>query len=847
MSLHDCIQRAIDSGDLPPKRARAAQDLFAERMQAHASAGPAAADLAAEDVWVMLRERHILAKRSVLMQAEAQIRMVRDTAAYRDADGVANGARAVRAHIEWDQDAGFGNVQSTFAELVSQYRRDISGLIEDHSRNIFGRVRSKASLINMVRELYGEASGDARAKANAKAARETIERARREFNAAGGDIRKLEGYGLPQHWDRAKVSAVPRGEWAERMHDTQDWARIVDRETGLSFDQSSRARRIGFLEQIHDNIRTGGLNRREPSGQRGGRSVAKSRADHRVLHFKNADAWLKANDEFGTADPFSAVLNHLDGMARDTAQMRVLGPNPAAGLEFLKQTALKLAVERPWTPSKPITMLGKGLPWYSTAEKEVGGVAAQAERMLGLINGAANQVESDLFAGVMAETRHFLIASQLGGAMLSSTGDVGFMATASRHVGMDPKKVLTRFVATLAKPENRAQLRRAGIIAESAANTGVIQARMFGETFNGASMANLSEFVMRASGLTAWTDIARGVFKLEFYGHLADNAHLAFADLPKSLRELVFEARGITAADWDMIRATDLYRDAADPKASFLIPGDIARRTDIDPDLALDLSLKIGAAIQEQLEFAVPTMTLRGKTALRANAPAGTFGGEILRSVEMYKSYPLTLMFNLMSRVLYHKVNGSRLGNVLAFAAVGVIGGAVAIQMKEVLTRGRDPRDMTKGEFWAEALLQGGGLGIFGDFIRSSENRFGGGFAATAAGPVAGLVSDTGFLTMDVARAIWNRDEKSARTAAKSAVKFANRYGGPTNLWQVNSAIDRMVWDTITEWLDPGAADAFATAEKKRVKDYGNRSWAPPGGPVRLPDFSSVYGYGGAP
>lgn len=848
MSLYDCIQRAIDSGDLPPKRAREAQALFTERLQAHASAGPAAANLAAEDVWLTLRRQHIRRKRQVLMQADAQLRILDQVTRHREPDGSWNAASALRQLVEWGQSATHQSVEGIRQALEGSYLRDIGEFIADHQRNIFGRVRSKAGLRNVVRELKGEATGDPRARLVADAVRKTIERARREFNAAGGEIAKMEGYDLPHHWDRKKIGAVPADTWAARLHDEMDWDRILDRATEKPFSQSGREARMHFLVDVHEGIRTGGWNRREPSGLRAGRSLAKSRVDHRVLHFKTADGWMKINDEFGTADPFAAVVEHLKAMARDTAQMRVLGPNPSAGLEFARQTALRLANERPWKPSSPISA-GEFRLTYSDAAAEVRGVGEQAQRMLAMVSGAANAPEMDLFANFMAGVRHWLIASQLGGAMLSAVSDVGFMGMASRHVGMDPKQVLTRMAKTLALPENRRIMLRAGIIAESAASTGVVQARLMGEAYGPPAMAQLSEFTLRASGLTAWTDISRGVFKLEFYGLLAENAGRAFDQIDAPLRELVFEARGITAADWDIIRATGLHRDAAEPDATFLIPDDIRRRADLDPDQALELSLKLQSAIQEQVEFAVPSASLRGRATMQVGAP-GTIGGEILRSALMYKNFTLSLMYNQLGRVLFHKVRGNRLGNVVMFALATTAAGGLAMQLKEI-AKGRDPHDMTTGTFWKAAMIQGGGLGIFGDFLYSTENRFGGGFGSTVAGPVVGLIDRTAGLTGAINRALTEPDpeKKSQRwdAAQREAIRFANQFSGPTNLWYMNTAFDRMVWDGLQEWLDPGAAEAFARAEKKRVNEYGNRSYAPPGGGLRMPDLSSIYGYGGAP
>ncbi|MES2667932.1 MAG: hypothetical protein V4712_17745 [Pseudomonadota bacterium] len=844
MSLHDCLQRAIDDDALPPARARRAQALYAERLTAHASLGQGAEAMAAEDVWVFLRKEAIRKRRGAYMQASAQMNVADALARHRDADGQPNAASALRQFVEWGQSATHQSVSSVREALSMSYMRDVSDLILAHKRNKFtGAVRQRARLNNVVRELKGEATGDDRSKSIAEAVRATLERARQEHNAAGGNIGKLEGYDLPHHWDRQLVGKVPEDQFVRDMTQQMDWERIVDRDTDLPFSQSTVAARDAFLKTIHARIKSGGWSNREPAGVTIGSSLGNSRADPRVLHFKTADGWLAMNDKYGTADPFSAIVEHLQAMARDTAIMRILGPNPYATLEYGRQAALKLATDRPWKPNKSLEAFGKGLSLYSTPEAEVKAVASHAGQMLDLITGAANQPEMDLFAHFMsAKIRPMLVASQLGGAILSAVTDVGFMGMASRHVGIDPKRTLARHFKTLVSADNRALLVRAGIIAESMAATGVSQARLMGEAMGPGIWQHLSEFTMRASGLTAWTDIARGVSQLEFYGFLADNTAKSWDQINPWLRDNALATAGITADEWDVIRKTDLFRHPQDADATFLIPDDIRKRTDLAPDVALDLSLKLGAAIQNQKEFFVPNASLRARAAWQKGQP-GTAGGELARSALMYKNFPLTLMQNQLGRVLYQKVRGTRFTNILMFGMITTLGGAMASQFKEV-AKGRDLRDMTDPKFWWSAVLQGGGLGLFGDFLYSTENRFGGGWATSLAGPPVAFADRVGGLGDTFYKALTSRDPEDIDKAQREAIRFANQFSGPTNLWYLNTAFDRLVWDNLQEWLDGGAAKAWSQAEKRRVKEFGNPAYWPQGQalPSRLPNLSNATG-----
>lgn len=857
MSLHDCLQRAIDSGDLPPRQARAAQQLFADRLATHAHLGQGAEAMAAEDVWIALRRQNIKKRRAAVMQIKANLALAKDLASHRDSDGQANAASALRQKVEWGQSATHQSVASRAAALEASYMRDINGLLSDQQANIWsqtfnvrGNRHRKASMDNIAREMMGQKTGDANAAEIADAASKTIERARQENNAAGGEIAKLEGYGLPHEWDRKKVSAMSPQDFAARLYDEQDWARMIDRATEQPFSKSTKAARLAFLEKIHDNIRTGGWNRREPSGAGFAKSLGKSRTDHRILHFKNADGWLAVNAELGRSDPFAAVVGHLKNMARETATMHVFGPNPVAGMQYAKQVVMTLAVERPWSPGIQVLPNGKRVSWYSDAMAEAKGVAAQADRMMDSFTGAANQPEMDVIANIGGGVRHLQVASKLGGAILSVSSDPGFMALASRHVGMSPPKVLSRLVKTLALPENRAMLKRAGIIADTVSSTAIVQARFMGETYGPKIMQRMSEFTIRAQGLAMWTDINRGVFKLEFYGHLADNVGKAWADLNPHLRDNVLALRGITPEDWEVIRQTELHTDAAEPDAKFLIPDDIRRRgkttagsnsQDLDPDYALDLSLKLSAAIQEQMEFAIPSATLRGSSHLQGKP--GTLTGELIKSVGMFKNFGMSLMFFQLGRVLFHKVRGNRFGNALLFAMMTTAAGAVSLQLKD-LWYGRDPRPMNEGRFWKAAAIQGGGAGIFGDFLYASENRFGGGFGGTVAGPGVGFLSSTGQTFTGLVGAAMSGDPQKMDASQREIIRYLNQNSGPLNLFFWNTLVDRYMWDTLQAWADPEAADGWARAAKKRKADFGQGQYWPQGQlvPDRMPDFSNLMG-----
>jgi hypothetical protein len=45
---------------------------------------------------------------------------------------------------------------------------------------------------------------------------------------------------------------------------------------------------------------------------------------------------------------------------------------------------------------------------------------------------------------------------------------------------------------------------------------------------------------------------------------------------------------------------------------------------------------------------------------------------------------------------------------------------------------------MNDPKFWAKSAAQGGGIGLFGDFLFADQNRYGGGIVSSLAEPVIG-------------------------------------------------------------------------------------------------------------
>jgi hypothetical protein len=375
---------------------------------------------------------------------------------------------------------------------------------------------------------------------------------------------------------------------------------------------------------------------------------------------------------------------------------------------------------------------------------------------------------------------------------------------------------------------------RLGLIAENWTSVANAQARFVGDMTGPEITRRISDTVMRITGLSPWTQAGRWAFGMEFMGYVADNAAKKFKDLDKPLQDTLTRY-GIGEGNWDVIRTSGLYEHEG---ATFLRPEEIALRTDLQPGRADDLATRFLEMIQSETEFAVPSASIRGRVMLVGESRPGTFVGEISRSFAMYKNFPVTLLNTHVMRA----VNAENFNKKGAYFADLVISttlfGALAMQLKEI-TKGRDPRTVMTPEFWGSALLQGGGLGILGDFLFNDVNRFGGGLEQTIAGPVVGFLDDTRRLTIgNVQELATGKDTHFMR----ELISYAGRYTPGSSIWYLRLALERQILDRLQIWGDPDAKQRMREIEARYRRETGQRYWWSPGDtePERAPDFERL-------
>ncbi len=815
-----CIQDGVNAGEISQDKANEVLDLYndlVEQYNKQLGPGPAKTKASA-DASAASKKKAVERKRQAMLQAMTWKKITLDMENYRTITGQQNMNRAALAFFEQDSTSRFASITQLQQTIERSATRKMDKFLATFRRDLIGRTRNKAKLNNMIKEVFGENTGDASAKELSLAWKEAAEYLRKRFNAAGGAIPKRADWGLPQQHSTLKVREASYEEWRDFIFSRLDLEKMKDMETGLRF---SEEKLNTVLFDVYEAIRTEGFSKVKPGGRPvGGKSLANRNADHRFLVFKNADAWMEYQQKFGNDNPFDTMMGHISNMSRDIAFMERLGPNPMATKNFIKQTISKSA---------------------AGVQKQEGAARSanrKIDELYNILQGTHNTPVNRFWATTLAGTRQLLQSAQLGAAAISAITDVNFSRIARRMNGLPQTKTLSQYLKLLQPlgAEEKGKLAiRLGLTAEGWSTLAAAQMRYVGDISGPEVTRRIADFVMRASLLSPMTQAGRWAFGMEFLGTLADNVGKSFNELDPMFRKAM-ERYNINSDRWDIIRQTELY----DYKGSkFLRAEDIEFRTDIDPRLAREMATDIMRMVETETNFAVPSTSVRGRAALTGDIPPGTFAGEFVRSFAMYKNFGVTLVNTHIMRGAGAKgVKGK--GRYYADLLISTtIMGALALQLKE-MSKGRDPRPMDDAEFWGAAFLQGGGLGIYGDFLFADLNRFDRGLAETVAGPVVGFANDVRNLTYgNIIEAAKGEDTK----VASEMIKFAQRYTPGASMWYMRLGLERMVFDQAKLWADPDAGKKIRRTKRKYAREYGQKFWWEPGKttPKRTPNIENIF------
>lgn len=819
MTLARCIPGLVADGSLSAEHGARAEAIYGERLRHHQRGmGKAAAEaLASEDAVTALTEEAARRRRLQLLSVQVQKDRLVDLARFNEGKDGPLSPQAVAALLDRDERAPYLNLEGLRKAIKAAAHAEIDGILADHRRTLTGQLRNPAQMDEIGRAAFPESVGAGGAGGVGVAAREladgwnrVAEMLRLRFNAAGGNIAKLARWGLPQSHDARAVRNAGWQAWRDDILPRLDRSRMIDEDSGLPFSDEALER---ALRDVFETIRTDGFANISPGGVNGARSMANRRAEHRFLHFKSYDDWSAYQARFGTGTAFDAMMGHIEAMSRDIAAMEMFGPNPVAGLRWLKDSVEKQAALFGDDGGRAIDRAHAGVK--------------QIDRLWDEYSGALRRPESRALALGFGAVRSVQTAAKLGSATLSAVSDLGTQAVTRIYNGLPVAGMIGDY-ARLLNPANEADRRfavRRGLIAEEWSNMTAAQNRYLAEELTGEVASRMAEGVLRVSGLSAWTQNGRWAFGNEFLDTLQGEFGKRLGDLDPALQRTL-KRYGFTDSEWDVIRVS---APGLEHKGElFFRAGDVADRK---------LADRISAMVLTETDFAVPVADLRTKALINSVAPKGTITGEIARSAFLFKSFGISIALSHGRRALSQPTWGGKLGYAAGLTAATMIGGAIAIQLKEI-AKGKDPRPMDDGSFVAAAILQGGGFGIFGDFFGSAESRFGRGFAETAAGPMFQSAQNVSDLVIgNLSKAVRGDDTD----VGKDVSKLLREEVPGSSLWFLRLGYQRAFVDQLQSLVDPDYRASWRSMERRAAEQGQEFFWAPGElSPERAPDLSNA-------
>ncbi|HHP8129713.1 TPA: hypothetical protein ACSISC_000058 [Acinetobacter baumannii] len=737
--------------------------------------------------------------------------------------------RMVAAHGDM---SGIQSIDSKARGIAAIYR----GELVDFYTNIKGGLgifTDQELVQKIVRERFGENTGDALAKKISDKMGDVFETMRDRFNRNGGDIGKLDNWGLPQTHNLEKIAKAGKEAWVNKAESLIDTRQYVHENGDYYSQQEIRS----LLEYTYDTLSSDGANKIEVGRQATGGGTSKVTNRHgesRVLHFKDAESWLEYQSEFGGMQFVDLVEAHINGLSKDIAMVENLGSNPKTALKILMDAAAK----KDWE---------KGIEENQTKSSR-----KRAQVMFDEFSGG-NSPQSQVLANLGLAYRSMNVASMLGGTTIASLADQATIAKNASVHNVSYRKAFGGLIEQLnpANKEDRELAHSLGLATEEMlgsiarwSDDGLTST--YGKSEKLARISSgVATQVMRVSFLNALTSASKvGFTKLlmEKYGRLSRSK--AWNDLDVQDRELLSNT-GLDERAWQVFQLAEPVVDRKgnqlmSARSIYEIPDE--KLTSFgDPKQVKDqVASQLQAHLLDEQGMAVIEAGLRERTWMTVGAK-GTITGEVFKGLMQFKSFSASFLMRQGSRTMAQEgLKGKAAYAIPLMVSMTLLGGLV-VQLREILN-GNDPQTIYDSNdpkkatsFFMRSLVAGGGLPVLGDILVAGTDTSGRDANSFVSGP---LGSDfTSLLGLTVGN-LTQYNEGKDTNFGNEAFKFVKGKIPAQNLWYTKAAINRMFFDEVQDTIAPGYREkALRKAERQQDREG---FWGDDVTDIRAPDFERV-------
>lgn len=678
-------------------------------------------------------------------------------------------------------------------------------LAEMDNAGILSLFEKENQITDLVREMYGEGTGNAEARTAAELWVRSAEELRTAFNNAGGDIGRLDNWNLPQEHSQYKTARAGQDRWLADILPAIDRDLYVHPDGSLMNDDEVRT----LFTHIYDTISMGGANKLQGSGQRVSSMVANRHSESRQIFFKDADSFLNYHAQYGDRSIFDIMVGHISGLSRDIATIETFGPNPNLMFRSVLDDAIQKSVRSDRVNETRLTAY-----------------ARKTSDLYDFVSGNYKPLVRSRMATVFDSLRNLLTSSRLGSAAVTSITDQGTLLLMAKTNGMALGPAYKAMLASL-NPLNTSDRHfalRNGLALESALSS----LNRWGADNMGTNWTSkAATTVLRLSGLMKLSDAAKEGYAASMMSSLgyvvSHNDSLATLTNTNRFDAELIRRHGVDDTDFAVWRMANLDQWAGvnnilSPESILAIPENALSQFNNPTAVRFEAARKLVGMLAEEADMAVITPGTRDRLRLGAGLQRGTAGGEIARSIAQFKAFPFAFVARMWARgsALPNGLQRTYFGGSMLLATT--LFGAAALQINNVAS-GRKPQDMDDTSFWIEAMLKGGALGVYGDFIFSDKNSYGATMGEMAIGPLGSSLTQFADLTLgNTRRALSGEDTH----VGADAVRFVKGLTPGANLWYTKAVTDHILFNQLQEAVSPGYLEEYT---KRQRNTYGREFW----------------------
>ncbi|MFW2152810.1 hypothetical protein [Acinetobacter gyllenbergii] len=737
--------------------------------------------------------------------------------------------RMVAAHGDM---SGVQSVSSKARSIASIYRGD---LVEFYT-NIKGGLGvfvDQALVRNIVQERFGESSGNPLAKQISDKMGEVFEGMRERFNRNGGDIGKLDDWGIPQTHNAEKLAVAGKQQWVDDATLAIDRNKYVNEDGTLYTDAQIK----DLMEYAFDTIVTDGANKTQvgKSTHQGTSKTTNKHSESRVLHFKDVDAWMEYQSKYGGMQFVDLVEAHVTSMSKDIALVESLGSNPKMAMKVLMDAARHKDTANGVTAESANKTLRRSQLMFDE-----------------FVNG--NTPQSQVLANLGLAYRSMNVAAMLGGTTLSSITDQAMIARTAAIHNISYRQTFGELLTQL-NPKNRADrdlARSLGLATEEMlgsinrwSDDGLTS--VYGKSEQIAKLSNgIAAQVMRVSGLNALTAASKTGFSkvlMSKYGELTRTK--AWKDLDANDKDLL-QNTGLSERAWEVMRLAEPVIDRngnklMSAKSIYEIPDSKLTQFGDPAKVRDEVATQFQTHILDEQGMAVIEAGLRERSWLTGNTKKGTGTGEIWRSMIQFKSFPAAFLMRHGSRTFAQQGIKGKAAYGMSLFFMTTILGALVVQLRE-LVNGNDPQTMWDSDdpqqtakFFGRSVVQGGGLSVLGDIVAAGVDPTGRGVSDFIVGPLGSDAKTLAGVTVGNAMQWYEGKDTNAANELFKAIKGKIP---AQNLWYTKAAANRMFFDEIQDSIAPGYREKLL--QKAERQQGRTRWWGDDLDDVQTPDFDKV-------